>query len=285
MVRTIITHPGGAHKDDLLACSLMIARYGVSVIRKEPTKEELDDSEICVIDVGGRHEPEKLNFDHHQFPRDHEPACALTLVLQYLGLYEDTIMFCDWLKTVEWMDTRGPVDTAEWLGVEREAMAKLNSPIDMTVIRRFAQHTVFNKGDVVWELMLMLGEDMIHFVTSMRKKLDYLEDHVEFWKISENSSKEAAFLGRVDDHMDDVSSGMARFIKAKKKENVVALIYPDRRGKGYGLSRFNDSKLMEYTKIENELDVHFAHNRGFVAKTTAVEKSRLKELLKLSYCE
>lgn len=283
MITAIITHPGGAHKDDMLACSIMIARYRVPVYRREPTPEDLADPQICVIDVGGEHNPAKMNFDHHQFPREHEPACALTLVLQYLGLYDDALLFCDWLKTVEWMDTRGPVETAKWLNVDREAMSMLNSPIDMTTIRRFAQHSVCSKGDVIWELMAMLGEDMIHFVTSMRKKLNYLEAHVVFWKINEETGAEAAFLANDEKTLDDVSSGMIRFLNMHKKTNVVALIYPDRRGSGYGLSRFNDSKLMEYTRIADEADVHFAHNRGFVAKTGATDEARLLELVKASY--
>lgn len=283
MIKAIVTHPGGAHKDDMLACSLMAARYRVPVYRREPTAEDLSSTDICVIDVGGEHDPDKMNFDHHQFPRDHEPACALTLVLQHLGLYEDALVFCDWLKTVEWMDTRGPIDTAQWLGVDREAMSKLNSPIDMTLIRRFAQHTKYSRGDVLWEIMIMLGDDMIHFITSMRKKLDFLEEHVVFWEINKESGAEAAFLPRSENYEDDVSSGMIRFVLNSKRENVVAMIYPDRRGVGYGLSRFNDSKQMEYTRIVDEPDVHFAHNRGFVAKTSAVAEERLKDLLVKSY--
>ena len=53
-----------------------------------------------VVDVGGEHDPERGNFDHHQFPRDHDPVCALSLVLQDLGLYEDARNFCEWLGGV-----------------------------------------------------------------------------------------------------------------------------------------------------------------------------------------
>ena len=78
------------------------------------------------MDIGHRFESELNNFDHHQFDRELEPTCALSLVLQNMGIYEDSKEFCGWLETTEWFDCRGPNETAEWLGVEREALAKLN---------------------------------------------------------------------------------------------------------------------------------------------------------------
>jgi len=138
-MKAILTHPGSAHKDDLLACCLLVARHEIPVWRREPLEEDLADPGIVVVDVGGEHEPLRSNFDHHQFPRDHEPICALSLVLKNMGLYEDARSFCEWLEPAEWFDTRGPFQTAEWLGVERAVMNKLNSPIDITLLRRFAQ--------------------------------------------------------------------------------------------------------------------------------------------------
>jgi hypothetical protein len=157
----ILTHPGGSHKDELLACSLLAAVHRVPIVRREPTPEDLADPTIAVVDVGGEHAPERNNFDHHQFPADHPPVCALSLVLQHLGVYR------------------------------------------------------------------------------------YL-----------------ATIG--------------------KATSVAALIYPDRRGSGYGLSRHNDNPLYDFTRIDQQPDVHFAHARGFVAKTSAAEIDRVKELLGLA---
>ncbi|MFZ4765329.1 MAG: MYG1 family protein, partial [Roseimicrobium sp.] len=94
----ILTHPGGAHKDELLACSLLGAVHRVPIVRREPTADDLADPSIAVVDVGGEHAPERHNFDHHQFPADHPPVCALSLALQHLGVYEDARQFCDWLE-------------------------------------------------------------------------------------------------------------------------------------------------------------------------------------------
>jgi len=40
---------------------------------------------------------------------------------------------------------------------------------------------------------------------------------------------------------------------------------------------------MDFSKMEGEADVHFVHARGFIAKTSAVDKERLQEMLIQSY--
>ena len=64
---------------------------------------------------------------------------------------------------------------------------------------------------------------------------------------------------------------------------IAGLVYPDRRGSGFGLSRHNDHPGLDFTRIENCEDVHFAHARGFVAKTSATDPVRLRELLEKSW--
>ena len=39
MIRQIVTHPGGAHKDDFLACSVLVHLYQVPIHRREPTED------------------------------------------------------------------------------------------------------------------------------------------------------------------------------------------------------------------------------------------------------
>lgn len=282
MIKTILTHPGGAHKDDFLACCLLIATYNVPIQRREPTPEDLNSCEVCVVDVGGEWEAGKMNFDHHQFPRDAEPLCALSLVLKHLDIYEDARLFCDWLEAAEWFDTRGAVETGKWLGVDRDAMSKLNSPIDISLLRRFAAASELREGEPVWEVMKMIGEDLLEYLRSLRERLSFIKDNAEFWTLQ--SGYEVLFMPRMEPLASDSSMGMARFVEQSgKNEKVVAMVYPDRRGSGYGLSRYLDNKLLEFTQIQHEQDVHFAHARGFVAKTSANEKDRLLELLEKSW--
>lgn len=281
-MKAILTHPGSAHKDDLLACCLLVARHDIPVWRREPVESELGDPDIAVVDVGGRHEPELSNFDHHQFPRDHEPVCALSLVLKSMDLYEDARSFCEWLEPAEWFDTRGPFQTADWLGVDRTIMNRLNSPIDITLLRRFAQKTEWNPGDPVWEVMKMIGEDLIMFLHTLRERLDFVAKHVEVHEIDGREKRlRVLYMPRTDSMPDDPSSGLARYAGTLDSK-IDGLIYPDRRGEGYGLSRHEDSPLLDFTQIDSEPDVHFAHARGFVAKTSATTLPRLKELVSLA---
>jgi len=280
-IKTIITHPGGAHKDDFLACSLLIARHGVSIFRRDPSEEELADSSIAVVDVGLLHEPELNNFDHHQFPRDHPPTCALTLVMQHMGIYDDARMFCDWLEPAEWFDTRGPKKTAEWLGVERDIISKMNSPIDMTVLRGFAKQEEHQPGEVIYELMKMVGNDLLEYLTGIRSRLDLVSGYVKRWEIVSGAETfSALYLPRLDDPLEDTSSALARYILVNElDQEIAAMVYPDSRGEGFGLARFNDHPKLDFTRVEAEPDVHFAHNSGFLCKSSATEETRLQELL------
>lgn len=283
-MKYILTHPGGAHKDDFLACSLLVAQHDIKIVRRDPTAAELEDAEIAVVDIGGKHEPANSNFDHHQFPRDHEPTCSLSLVLKHLGIYKDALSFCDWLEPAEWFDARGPGDTAKWLGVERRVVNQLVSPIDITLLRRFALETELNKGDLIWEMMRLIGEDLLGFIQSLRKRLDFIGANSERWTINgPHGDFEAVFLRRTDPLPSEPSMGIERYVEQIGLDSeMVALVYPDRRGVGYGLSRYRDHQGVNFSQIVEEEDVHFAHARGFVAKTGASEIDRLKALLKLA---
>lgn len=281
-LKYILTHPGGAHKDDFLACSLLVAKQGVRIVRRDPVDEELNDAEIAVIDIGGRHQPENLNFDHHQFPRDHEPTCSLSLVLQHLGIYEDAKDFCDWLEPAEWFDARGPGDTAKWLGVERKVITQLVSPMDVTLLRRFALESELKPGDLIWEMMRMIGEDLLDFIQTLHDRLEFIGKHSERWTIDgPHGEFEALFLKRTEPMPKEPSMGIERHVeRIGLNSEMVALVYPDRRGEGYGLSRYRDHQGVNFSQIDGESDVHFAHARGFVAKSSATEIDRLKELLR-----
>lgn len=281
MIRQILTHPGGAHKDDFLACCVLIHLHGVPVVRREPTDADLADVATCVVDVGDEHNPARKNFDHHQFPREHAPLCALSLVLQDLGVYEDAKAFCDWLEPAEWLDCLGPNETARKLNISREALTQLMSPIDVTLLRRFAATSELTEADPIWQVMRMVGEDLLAYLQSLRARLTEIGEQAQWWQISDGKDcLEALFLPRTDPLPDEPSFGLGRYIEEQgKQENVIAMVYPDRRGSGYGISRFNDDQRMDFTRVTDEDDVHFAHVRGFVAKTSATDPQRLQQLL------
>jgi hypothetical protein len=281
MIRTIVTHPGSAHKDDVLAVCVLIAKHRVPVLRREPTQAQLADPSVVVVDVGGAHDPARMNFDHHHFPREHAPTCALSLVLGHLGLYEDAQRCCDWLGPAEWFDSRGPTKTAAWLGVPRRAISQLNSPIDITLLRRFAQSAELAPGDGIYEFMGLVGEDLLDYLRVFRQRLDFVTEHARRWSISHaDETIGVVFLPRTDPLADEPSLAVGSYIRAEGLEGTTAaIVYPDRRGTGYGISRFEDHPRLDFSRVEDQPDVHFAHKSGFLCKTSATDEGRLQELI------
>jgi len=281
MIRLIVTHPGSAHKDDLLAVCVLVAKHGAPIVRRDPTPDELEDASVAVVDIGGVHDAARMDFDHHHFPREHAPTCALSLVLDHLGLYQDALRFCDWLETAEYFDSRGPKRTAEWLGVPRRAISQLNSPVDLALLRRFAQKSELQAGDTLYEFMRLVGEDLLEYLCVVRERLDFVAQHAERWSIAAGEQRiEAIFLPRTEPLADEPSVAVENFIRAQGLEQeITAIVYPDRRGAGYGIGRFEDHPSLDFSRLEGEADVHFAHKSGFMCKTSATNPDRLKALV------
>lgn len=277
----IITHGGGSHRDEFLACCLLISECPAPIERRDPTEDELADAAIAVVDIGHRHEPELNNFDHHQFPREADPTCALSLVLMKLGLYDHAKQFCDWLESTEHFDCRGAKETGEWIGVTPEQMRRLDSPIDPTILRLFAAQKQHLPGEPLWEVMRAMGTEWAGYVRGMVEQIQFLAEKGELWTIQHNGASFEVFaiLDR-NSPLGDAATGVGFHLKdLGKEEAVVAIAYPDNRSEGHGLRKFNDSATMEFTRLEEEGDVHFTHKRGFIAKTSATSEERLRELL------
>ena len=283
MVERIVTHPGGAHKDDLLAVCVLVAQHGVPVERRDPTAEDLEDASVAVIDIGGSHDPARMNFDHHHFDREHPPTCALSLLLQHLGLYEDAKMFCDWLEPAEWFDSRGPGKTAKWLEVPRKAISQLNSPIDMTLLRRFAAQARHVPGEPLYAYMQMVGQDLLDYLATVRVRIEFVREHGVRWQVGSDAI-ETVFIPRTETLVDEPSAAAKSYVRAEGLETTVAaLVYPDRRGEGYGIARYEDHPRLDFSRVQDEPDVKFAHKSGFLCKVTATDPQRLQALIEAAW--
>lgn len=119
-IARVITHPGVFHADDVCATAyLRLFGYTGVVERRIPTAAELDDPNVLVVDIGHRHEPALLNFDHHQFgKKDWEagvgvrwdtgvPFAAFGLLVDYVGHHDESVNSRLITRLVE------PVDAAD----------------------------------------------------------------------------------------------------------------------------------------------------------------------------
>ena len=173
------------------------------------------------------------------------------------------------------------MDTAKWLKIDRDTLNRLNSPLDITLLNRFASQDEHKPGEPIWEIMHMIGEDLVNYVTSLRTRLDFVAQNAVVWDLD---NFKVLFMPRTDPLSDETCLGLGYHIERLGLENeVLALVYPDSRGKGYGMRRYKDDTRMEFTLISDEPDVHFTHARGFIAKTSSTDQARLKDLLLQSF--
>lgn len=162
--RLIVTHNGCAHQDDFVACCMALAANPDATLeRRNPTKEELVDPAVWVIDVGRAYSDVSNNFDHHQFPKG-DDVCSVHLVLNRLLVRMDAEEVYGWLDLYGIQDCRGLM-----------AAAKSVHP-DLTPPQYLAI-----KGPTTKVLCDMFKDDPEFLIPVMRRMGHYLFDQIEFF--------------------------------------------------------------------------------------------------------
>ena len=84
-------------------------------------------------------------------------------------------------------------------GIDREILGKLNSPIDIILLRRFAGQKKHMPGEPVWEIMRMIGTDLIDYIRSYRARIDFVQKHAKVWMLeSAGTPFKALFMPRTE---------------------------------------------------------------------------------------
>jgi len=257
----IITHPGKAHFDEFLAISLILATHAETrfyIERRNPTIEELNDPAIWVVDIGGRHEPEKKNFDHHQ---DLDLGVSFVLVANYLGL-TDCLKTLPWWSFKDHIDRFGPIKTAKKLGIDK--LAPTHSPVEDWMVQFFAQSPLLTQ-----HIMFLFGSSII-------EKAKRLSERFQFWDRCDRVSvrNKNVLIGLTDD-----SAGLEEYCDAQNGGIDITITY-DNRGRGWKLRTYNDSPGVNFFKLSDNSSISFAHRGGFVAKTR--ERLAIDEVLRLT---
>jgi len=149
-VEKIVTHKEPRHWDDFIGVSLLKMSYPNAVVEmvhpQQVPQEYYADERICLVDVGGRYEPGKLNFDHHQ---DLNLNCSLILVLKHI--YELSVT-SGVLRFIDISDRYGVKRASEELGVRldpvEDRMRKEILLIDITTYGSVV-------GQVLWDNLLI----------------------------------------------------------------------------------------------------------------------------------
>ena len=243
----IITHPGSAHFDEVMAVSLILAVYTdmeFRIERREPVLAELDDPDVWVVDIGDRHEPEKRNFDHHQ---DTDCPAAFVLVAEYLGLLE-TMSVMPWWHFKDEVDRFGPVKSSVKYHAGDDLVNR--NPVEIWLMANFASEPEAS--------LPMLKAFGTHVIGAAR----LLKSQIDFWKTSSRLviAGVPAMIGETTE-----SAGLEEF--RRLDENPPAIVISlDRRDKGWRLFRY-DGTPVDFSLISDHPEIVFAHKSGFMAKT------------------
>lgn len=259
----VVTHPGQAHADEVLAIAFLLAqRSTMTIVRREPTEAELNYSDVYVVDIGGRYEARDLNFDHHQFDRDAPPACALTLILQHFNCYEAWCAVYPWVKGIEKMDSKGPFAVAKELGVEFDALKPyVFCPFAGAILAAVGSVNRLAPGDPFHGMLVELGKHLQQKVEKAKELWDHFDETtlLEFY----GSIKVAIF--------DQTGAEGIESWMAVRELEADCVITKDDRGSGLSLFRRNDCPKIDFSRCEGMSNVTFAHKNGFIAKISDVD--------------
>ena len=260
MNKLIITHPGSAHFDEFFAISLVLAvnnDVNYTIERRHPTEEELANPEIWVIDVGKKLEPDLKNFDHHQST---DTPASFMLVAEHLGLTA-ILSSTPWCEFKDKIDRFGPFKIADELGLEN--LLPFINPIENWFLELFKK----NPGEI-YPLMRSFGQHVI-------KGARTLSSQFEFWANSEKCiiKKKTVLIGLTND-----STGVQRYSSRADSPADISVSY-DSRGEGWRLARLNDALGVDFSKLEGNEKIKFAHKTGFIAKTK--RRIPVNEVMKL----
>lgn len=261
MFNKLIVHGGQAHRDDFLAACL-VAGMNPSIIieRREPQESDFNDSEVLILDVGMRDNPELGNFDHH-IEGIKTSFSWLNEVFE-LGLEEES-----WYQPSIILDNRGPFALGKELDVTPDSMKGLISPIEQAMLGLFTQTKEIKEGDPLFSIMREIGLSLIKF-GQMRKELYVKWSSCSF--VKEMDGAKLLIIKEVS------HPKMADF--AKRFGGIDAIISINFRTKTIELKRLNDSPKIDGLKIKESCS--FVHKTGFLAVLKTADLEEALEIIK-----
>lgn len=274
-IKKIVTHSGNSDRDDLYSVAIALAKFGIiPVCRREPTYDELQNSEILVLDVGGRYDPELMNFDHHQIPRDAEPECALSLFLDHLGI-EAWFKLQPWYHFLVVTDSKGPLVAVREIGLEKLPPA-LFSPVEGDLLEVFASEVVWSANDPFLNELREIGARLL--LGARKFYDDYQSARALIDVIQINGLN--GFVQK-----DRVHPLAVRLLRERDYRNEIAfsIAKSDREGEGWTLYRYDDHPRIDFTRLDRNEKLLYIHKNGFLAKTFySVTLEETIELMKLA---
>ena len=245
-----VTHPGRAHPDDMMAWSRILFSYpNLEVQRRKPIEMELDDPEIIIFDIGGRYEPNKLNFDHHNTDPN---ICSFEMIVKHFDGNE----FYLWALEQEWMKfVKGrDLHTRKYEeGFVLRHLMGLFIGNEKEVFRTFMN----SWWDTQYYKYRRVDENIPELVSQMCASGDIREVEEDGVVIN--------VIGVKHPRLSQIRGRMEELWKAEG-EGPHLSISPDDRGEGWMIYRRRGH--IDLHKLNNIPEVSWSDDRGFIAKTT-----------------
>lgn len=272
-----VVHGGAAHPDDELCIKLTFALNLAPVVyRRDPTRAELDNPAVLVMDVGGEHDPDKGNFDHHQLSTD-TPDCAAWMLCNHLGIHAKMLRMYPWYGVLGVIDSKGLVVAARDAGVPPAAVAAFCGQ-DHDLLLSLLRDT---HGDDPLLPDSLLG----HFLTVAGKRIvdriaqfDALEAVVDSELLVPKIGGLFGFDARPL-HGKIPAADLTSFLAIKRDELIASLgegsagipawsmsLDESRGPLGIVLYRYANDKRIDFRKALGMPGVLFVHGNGFLAR-------------------
>lgn len=269
-MRYMVTHSGDVHTDDVLCMAFFLAMYGEHkpVFRRNPTEAEMRDSDVMVMDIGGDYSPILNNYDHHQFGRSDPATCAISLFLQ--NKEPLVLKHIKGFGFLDVIDSKGPLTAAQVYEISRENLFAMMSPLELGLKGVIKEQTELDAPTA--RILASIGRVLISMAENKEENILRLS-HCPIVKIGD--------VEVLVNHSDNVN-GSEEFVAVMENE-IAATISYDNRGNGWALYRFSDNPHLDFSKLEGNPKISFAHKGGFIAKTKErISEEEVLELIRLA---
>lgn len=284
-MKIIITHAGSAHRDEVLACAVICYLQQIERILRveEVTPEVLEKFQPAfVVDIGGKYDVQgqPVWLDHHQMPRE-QATSAFDLTVKYLaeqqaqpGIHAYLSRPGGIIEQVSILDHQGPMVYAAKYGIDpKKGFCQLLGPIESAVIRAFEGNgAITDKSGLGLNALRSIGMMVWEAAADMLSQLDVVRRKAEI-------ENDVMIVLDGDQNFDPDATRQIRDEIVAKGTAINVLVTKDNRGMGLTLYRFDDYPGINFSKIEKEPEVHFAHRGGFIAKTRSADLGKAMELI------
>ncbi len=258
----IIIHPGSPHRDDVLSASLVLAHDSeVEVIeRKVPTKEEIEDPDIWVLDIGQILNPSIKAFDHHQ---DNWRECTISLLLKEWDLWESALEIFPWLRSTVIHDSEGSYAVRKELKIKSSVIRSLSSPIEDALIDILEERFIINREDPLFVLLKDIG----NAIFNKMENYNHLNDLV-IKKAVIKETRGVPVIIFLDAKPSKTLSDVIDMFKNKIFGEIrggLTITRDIREKNSLGIYRYDADPRIDLNKLIKKFDVSFLHKQEFLA--------------------